>query len=387
MNTINLHAIFVNYIKKFELINNPEYNENYKWKIAAKFHDLIDPASPRFKTGIGEAWKLSDNLIDSVNRYCFSALVTCVQKDEEAVRAIFRDLFAYDGGDLAIRQEKILAFIAKANELTAKHHSTNGMFMNDQRSAMAYLFLNDPDNHYLYKYTEAFNVASCIEYFDDWGSGPDFRLDVYYRMCDLIVEEIRKDDALLKTHQSRFYDSNGNLIPDMYPDKNYHILTFDIIYGAPGNRYNFYDGIPFSPITTSARKLHEERLEKAKMLYAQMEKARLDAELYREAVQYYAQLLPVGGPVTHKTFGSGTVISYTEGQTGDTVKVRFESTNDVKSFAAANAILGGFLLVDAADICEKNAKYKEIISKNNLLLQSALKKAEQDFEPYKDCLE
>lgn len=386
MNTKNLHAIFSNYIRKFEYINSPKCNENYKWHIAAAFHDLIDPEASDFKNRINEAWKLSANLIDSVNRYCFSALVSCAQKDENAVRELFQDLYADDGNDLAARQEKILAFIAKANELTAKYHSTNGMFMNDQRSAMAYLFLDDPERHYLYKYTEAFNVASCIEFFDDWGSGPAFKLDVYYRMCDLIVDEIRKDEALLETHQSRFYDSKGVRVPDMHPDLNYHILAFDIIYGAPEDRYDFYDGIPFSPITASARKLHTEREEKAKSLYEQMENARHDLELYREASRYYASLLSVGSTVMHKTFGIGKVVSCSESPTGNTVSVRFEGSAGTKSFVAAKAIIDGFLVVDAPNAAEKKIKYKRIVSKRSTDLEAALIKVEQDFEPYKCML-
>ena len=103
MNTKNLHAIFANYIRKFEYINSPKCNENYKWHIAVAFHDLIDPEAPNFKSRIIKAWKLSANLIDSVNRYCFSALVSCAQKDENAVRGLFQDLYADDGNGLIAR--------------------------------------------------------------------------------------------------------------------------------------------------------------------------------------------------------------------------------------------------------------------------------------------
>ena len=104
---------------------------------------------------------------------------------------MFKTLFADDGGDLAVRQKKIEQFIADANALTKRLHSENGMYMNDQRSAMGYLFLYDPDNHYLYKATEANDFASCIEFFDDWGPGTAFRLDVYYRMCDVLSDKVK----------------------------------------------------------------------------------------------------------------------------------------------------------------------------------------------------
>lgn len=384
MNAQHLQSIFANYIRKFEHINSPNHDENYKWRIAAKFHSLIDPNVPNFADSIGEAWKLSSNLIDSVNRYCFSALVTCAQKDEEAVRALFRDLFSEDGGDLTTRQEKTLAFIAHANELIKKHHSSNGMFMNDQRSTMGYLFLNDPDRHYLFKSSEASNVASCIEFYDDWKSGVDFDLAVYYRMCDLIVNEIRRNDALLETHRSRFFTKDGSPILEtvMHPDKNFHILVFDIIYGAPENRYNFYEGIPFSPITAQARKLHQERTEKAQLLFEKRALAQAEIQLHDEAIQYYASLLPVGGRVCHKTFGEGIVIEYTSCSGGDIVKVKFDRTSETKSFTAPQAIIGGFLLSDAADVTEKNAKYRNIIGRSRSSLQSALERAEAECREY-----
>lgn len=388
MNTQHLRSIFANYIRKFEHINSPSHNENYKWRIAAGFHSLIDPNAPNFTGNIAEALKLSSNLIDCEKRYCFSALVTCAQKDEEAVRALFRDLFAEDGGDLTTRQEKILAFIARANELTKKHHSSNGMFMNDQRSTMGYLFFNDPDHHYLFKSSEASSIASCIEFYDDWRSGADFNLAVYYRMCDLIIEEIRRDNALLETHRSRYFAKDGSPVPEviMHPDKNFHILVFDIIYGAPEFRYNFYEGIPFTPITAQARKLHQERKEKTRLLLEKRAAAQAGLRLYDEAIQYYASLLPIGGKIRHKAFGEGTVIEYIKKAGGDIVKVKFDRTSEIKSFTAPQAITGGFLLPDAADLAEKNAKYRNIIGRSRSSLQSALEKTEAEYREYEKYL-
>ena len=382
MNLDHLNSIFANYIRKFEHINSPDCNENYKWEIAKRFHDLIDPDNPDFAHSINEAWKLSDNLIDSSNRYCFSALVTCAQKDEEAVRELFRNLFEDDGGDLAVRQQKILEFIEQANALTEKYHSSNGMFMNDQRSAMAYLFLNDPDNHYLYKASEANSFASCIEYYEDWGSGANFKLDAYYRMCDLLVEAIRKNEALRKTHESRFFDKDGQPLSNMHPDENYHILAFDIIYGAPEFRYNFYEGIPFTSITASARKLHQERTEKAAVLYQALVKAQEDAKLLAEANDYYLSLVPVGASVMHKMFKEGTVTAIN----GSTVSIEFPTRGETKSFTVLSAFAGGFLTVDTPDFAERKLKYQPVAMRSNYI-ESALKSAQTNFEPYRDYLE
>ena len=388
MNRDRLRKVFDNYIKKFELINNPECNENYKWRVAKDFHDLMDPALPSFASRLKEAWKLSENLIDSSNRYCFSALVSCAieHKAEEEVRQLFIDLFADDGGDLTRRQQKILTFIESSNALIARLHSTNNMFMNDQRSAMGYLFLYDPDKHYLYKASEANSFASCVEFYDDWGSGTNFKLDLFYRMCDMIVAEIRQFQALVDTHNSRFFDKDGNPVDDMHPDTNYHILVFDIIYGAPEFRYNFYEGIPFPNITAQARKLHVERTEKAQMLYDDLVKAQERATLLKEAQDYFASILYTGMEVKHRIFGVGEIRSL--GDVYDntsTMTVFFPKKNEEKSFQIMLSFAGGFITAEIEGMAEKVTLYRSVINSQSNI-KSSLLSAQKALEPYKDFL-
>ena len=382
MNTDRLHQVFANYIDKFELINNEEHNESYKWHIANQFHDLIDPSSPNFAENIKQAWKLSANLIDSSSRYCFSALVSCAEKEPESVRLLFEALFAEDGGDLVIRQRKIDTFIEDANALTGRLHSTNGMFMNDQRSAMAYLFLNDPDHHYLYKASEANNFASCIEFYEDWGSGTNFRLSVYYRMCDALVEEIRNFKELISTNETRFYDKNGKRIEGMHPDKNYHILAFDIIYGAPEFRYNFYQGIPFSTINAQARKLHEERVHKAQELYVVWEKAKAEADLYKEAMAYFTDCISMGLKVKNVINGEGTVTEIN----GTNFTVNFPAKDKNVVYTIPKAFSNGYLKTDIPDMGERIAKYREVLSEFKSV-EAALDNATKDLDPYREYLD
>ncbi len=382
MNRQRLQQIFANYIEKFELITNETYDENYKWRIAYQFHELMNPDTPYFYERMKQAWKLSANLIDSSNRYCFSALISCAEKEPETVRLLFKALFADDSGDLMVRQQKIQRFIEDANALTMRLHTTNGMFMNDQRSAMGYLFLYDPDNHYLYKASEANNFASCIEFYDDWGSGTNFKLDVYYRMCDILVEEIRKSPALLSTNESRFYDKNGRKIEGMHPDYNFHILAFDIIYGAPEFRYNFYKGIPFSNITAQARSLHEEKVKKAQELHTKWQCARMRADLLAEAKEYFANHIVVGLKVKHRTLGEGHITELPDGN----MFIFFSKINETKKFCIMNKVTWNYLTADIPGFDEKLARYRDVIEKE-LLISMELDKAEQAFEPYRAYLE
>ena len=382
MNRTRLQQIFSNYIEKFEIINSPKCDENYKWRVAPKFRELIDPEHPDFAERIKEAWKVSANLIDSSNRYCFSALVNCAAIEPDSVRTLFKELFADDGGDLVVRQNKILLFIEKANALTQRLVSSNGMFMNDQRSTMGYLFLYDPDQHYLYKASEATDFASCIEFYDDWGPGTAFRLDVYYRMCDMLVEEIRRNDELKKTHASRYVDKNGDHIEGMHPDNNYHILAFDIIYGAPEFRYNFYKGIPFSTITAQARKLHQERVGKAQARQSALVAAQEKADKLAEARAYFASVIAIGMPVKHRVFGEGEIIEADD----QYITITFPQKGETKKFATMMSFAGGFLTTNIADMAEKTALYRDVIN-GERTIESTLIKAQADFDEYKEFLE
>ena len=97
-----------------------------------------------------KACRATVNMIDNYMQP-FSGLVVMAEKDGEAetIRKMFRQLYAEDGGDLTIRQQKITAFLASCDELLAKNYPSSHLYKNDQRSAMAYLWFYDPDNNYM----------------------------------------------------------------------------------------------------------------------------------------------------------------------------------------------------------------------------------------------
>ena len=42
MNASRLQQLFAHYIDKFEYINNPELNENYKWEIVKQYQEIFN---------------------------------------------------------------------------------------------------------------------------------------------------------------------------------------------------------------------------------------------------------------------------------------------------------------------------------------------------------
>ena len=59
-----------------------------------------------------------------------------------------------------------------------------------------YLSFISPDDNFMFKSTEARAFANDCEFGEDIGSGQTFRLDVYYRMCRELAEEIKNNEKL-----------------------------------------------------------------------------------------------------------------------------------------------------------------------------------------------
>ena len=279
MNRTNLQSIFKKYIDNFEILNNEKNDETYKWEIAQEFQKF-DVDAEDFVEMLTHMWKVSENLIDSSQQLPFYALVEFARREPETVREMFRKLFAEEHlGDIE-KQAVIDEFIASSEELRKKYYPDSRLYTNNQRSVMMYLFLRYPNSNYGYKASQAKSFADCIEFYEDWGPMTDFRLDIFSRMCEQLIEEIKKNDALMETHMSRFENTTRKL----HPDENLHILTLDIIYSSQA--YNFYGDMTFDPINAKSRKLYFERVAKAKELAEAVENAKADAALLDEAKAY-----------------------------------------------------------------------------------------------------
>ena len=172
----------------------------------------------------------------------------------------------------------------------------------------------------------------------------------------------------------------------MHPDTNFHILVFDIIYGAPEFRYNFYKGIPFVAITAQARKLHAERTEKAEKLYADLLKAQERAALLKEAQDYFASVLHVGMQVKHRMFGVGEIRSLGDVYANSsTMTVFFPKKNEEKAFQIMLSFAGGFITAEIEGMAENVALYRSVINAQSSIGNN-LKSAQRAFEPYKEYL-
>ena len=374
MNTKQLKKLFHNYISHFDEISFGKNDETYKWEIVQKFQDQFNLSAPDFPSMLRNLWSASENLIDNSTQLPFFALVDYSQHEPETVRQLFTDLYTDDGGNLTVRQEKIENFISKTEELRLKYKPDSWRYVNDQRSVMSYLFLHDPDHNYLYKSTQAHEFADCVEFYDDIGYGSDFKLQVYYRMCDELVREMRSCDELLTVHKTRF-DGKRKL----YPDDQLHILCFDMIYSS--QVYGLYNGIEYTHLSSAERRQYKEREAKAVELFVAYQTAQNDMEKLEEVKTYLAKQIHVGTAIHHKSFHEGIVESFENGY----VSIRFSEQIGVKRFEAISALAGGFITI-------QNSEFSEYIKERSQIMKSAnslpnrLKRAEADLEPYREYL-
>ncbi len=376
MNKANLQRIFKSYIDNFESINT-KHDESYKWEIAQRFQDF-DVEADDFVPMLTKMWKASENIIDSSHQLPFYALVDYASNcgEAETVRTMFRDLFEQETLSPAEKQRRIDGFLRKSEELRLKHKPDSHLYIANQGTVMQLLFLRYPNSNYGYKASQAKSFADCIEFYDDWGPMTAFHLDVYNRMCDQVIEEIKKNEALLETHRSRYENTDRAF----HADEAFHILLLDIIYSS--QTYNFYDGIEFSPITAQARKLHFEKVSKAKELEGLLKAAQDDAAFLAEAQEYLKNTLTEGQRIRHKTFGDGII----RGLAGSILEVEFPQRGETKKLGLFVSMTNRLIVFDETEITETIMKYIPVLQKERDIPER-VKRAKEALEPYLDYLE
>lgn len=385
MNTKNLHQIFAHYTERFEELNNAEHYENFKWLAAKQYRERMDLAlskdGPEFadvmKSFVKD--KITQTIIDNYTQP-FAGLAELARKEPETVKKMLLALYADDGGDLKLREEKIREFFVQSQKLLDRYFPNSFLYKQDAHAVSAYLFLYDPDHHYLYKPTQARLFADCVEFYGNWGSGNNIKLDVFYKMCDELVAEIKKCPELLETNQSR-YDGRFRVKPEeLHPDTEKHILAFDIIYCSMV--YDLFKGITFKTITVKEKKLYEERLKKVQELQEKYIQAEERVQQFDEAIQHYRTIFVQGAEVRNPAYGNGTVTDCD----GNLITVQFETREALMKFDFYSAVSDGYLKFE--DMLDETTKqeYQELF-KNHTNILTRASSLQKKLREYSDILE
>jgi len=376
MNIKNLNKVFDNYIQKFEFINNAENNESYKWSAVLEYQKAFDLDAEDFVAVLKKAKQASGNLIDSQVQP-FGGLVVMAEKNGEAetIREMFRNLYAEDNGDLDVIQKKIDSFLASCDALLDKHYPGSHLYANDQRTAMGYLWLYNPDKYFFCKTTQAQYLAKCIEFYDSWGTYANFSLPVFYRFCNVLLDAIKGNQQLLDTQRSRFECAEK----EMHPDTEYHILLVDIIFCS--QIYGLYDGVTIQERSSSEIKLYLERKAKAADLLAKVQSAEETVSLLHEARAIFDGWLTAGATVRHKAWGEAIYKGTNKGY----LSFYFPKIDDTKTFMLSS-FANGFLTIDTPEYREVMEKYHTAIA-IDLRAYNNLESAKKALQPYEEYLD
>ncbi len=380
MTKTNLNQIFSAYIQKFDYITYGENHENYKWSVATEFKKLMDEALSKNEKEFAEALNkvkiCTKNIIDSYTQP-FGGLVELAKKKPEEVKEMFLDLYTDDGGDLKVQAQLISNFLKRSEELLDIYFPGSFRYKQNSHSVSAYLFLYAPETHYMYKAQQSNIFADCIEFYDDWGSGDNIKLDVYYRMCDWVVEQIMQNEDLLKADATRFSESGEK---NMIEDTNKHMLLFDIIYAC--SVYDLFDGITFTRPKAREKAQIIERREKAVILLEKHNSAVAEYEKLLTIIDDFEKLLVPGETLAHRQYGKGNIVSYIN----DILEVSFDKFTDIKRLGATTSFVGGLLKFDSENNQQKFIDLLPYI-KQKSKLKKALENSEKELKSYKEYLE
>lgn len=318
MNSENLHELINKYEENYAYFNDKDHDEIFKWKAVSKFRKVwfSDDKPNDFSQFFKEARKDFSVLVDNAQVAPTSGIIKLAEKYPQEVENLFRNvLFAEDNGDIDLKQKHIDSFIDGIEALRQKEFPRYYKYKQDRHAASCYMACFDPEHNYIYRYSEAEVFACYIEFGLDIGSGENFKLKNYYKLCDVIVDALKEHPTLIdKYHQLVYSD-------DYYPDESLHLLAFDLMYCC--RNYNLYYGMTHIPKKDSVKSYKLEQLRQQQEDERQQELQKLNSQkLELElSIEPYKDISLVDVEVLHKIYGKGIITSQKINQ----ITVKFEN--------------------------------------------------------------
>lgn len=195
-------------------------DERYKWEAALHFKKHWDIHAPNFLEMFMEATDKTYHLLARKNHYPRGMVQAFAKADAEAVREMFLRLFDQSAG-LA---ERIGQFQAAAEGLRARYDDGSWRRHYQGESAVtAYLWLNNPDQYYIYDDSEAMALARALEseFIPKKGGGAQ-NVEGGFLLYDEARAAIKRDAELRGILE-------GALRESCYPDPEMVTMTVDLV--------------------------------------------------------------------------------------------------------------------------------------------------------------
>lgn len=206
-------------------------DERFKWEAIKFFQDNWNVNASDLSTMLSASLSRTYGLLGSANNFPRKMIIGFAEQNPEDVRAMFIALFD-ESQDIVSRiisfKEQSAAILEKIGRPDIQHYQ-------NENAISIYLWLRYPDKYYIYKYSEAREVANKLN------SGYRFKKGAYaenlrnfYQFYNELCAEIREDKELTELFQSQLTDT-------CYPDPAFRTLTTDVGFYISRN---FLQGTP-----------------------------------------------------------------------------------------------------------------------------------------------
>lgn len=228
MNTQKVRDIIKQYKRHFEYIHQEEI---YKWRAVKCFQNNWNIAADNFPQMLETSLALTKNLLDSGLYYPKRMLIKNAEANPEFVRQLFVSLYDEEQ-DLITR---VSSFKDSIRQHSRQTFPTLKNDYQDLRAISVYLCLRYPDRYYFFKYELLKKIVLLIDYPYQPSRGDLENLLQYLTLCNIMREEILKDNELLELHKTRLTENE-------FFDSSFNILTQDVIYAAARHIDKFKQG-------------------------------------------------------------------------------------------------------------------------------------------------
>ena len=361
MHKDNLNLILQNYIDRFDQLDQ---GETYKWVAVQHFQKNWNIDADDFGTMFKNSVVATYNMISNSRVQPTSGIIELAKHENDTVREMFRTLYADDGGDLTARQNRIDDFVAQAESMLQKYAPGKWRFKQDVRTVITYISLRHPDDNFIYKATPAHTFTKYVDYINDFGSGSNFKLGNYYRMCEQLVQAINENSDLIAVNRKRFDETT-------WPDVEHHILASDIIYCA--SNYTLFGNIEL-PKFDKKSVTEKAKQNRNRDLDAKLNKIQTDLNDIFEEKEMMDPIVLTGVTVQHKKFGNGVIIDHDN----NVITVRFNLGD--KKLGLPDAFINKSMVTELSGIKEYYEHLSEILSEEQRLKRDlSLSKMELDL--------
>ena len=207
-------------------------NEDYKWVAVKCFQDNWDIDAEDFASMLNNSLSKAYNLLNGAMYYPKRMICGFANEKPEEIRRLFKTLLDESNPLL----DRIKEFQSGCEELLKYYrenvpgHEKAKNHYQDLRSICVYLSFRYPEKYFLYKskiYSEFKNLVSFTELSPESDSNVR-KYDNFSRLCQEVINEVRKDAELIRMQQERVLSNEK-----YYIDSELHMLAQTIIYVFP----------------------------------------------------------------------------------------------------------------------------------------------------------